>query len=84
MRVKHKELKKCLRKLGIPFAEFVEGLNLETYTHIELMLGDAELNEEEARGFMNAIGAEDAYNIIDWEAMHVARPSREQIFGYAY
>ena len=44
-------------------------------TGADLFKRRASLNLEESRKFINLIGAKDAVNLIDWEAMDIGKPN---------
>ena len=74
MKIKIEKLRAYLAKLGISEKEFFEALELDTLTILDLYFGGNTLNEECSRKFLNAIGADHAVGLIDWEAMNVREP----------
>ncbi len=84
MKINREKLAIYLKKFGMNPNQFFKMLDLDIFTSLQLSFGSNTLNEESSRKFINAIGADDAMELIDWEAMNVRKPSRETIFGYAY
>ncbi len=84
MKINKEKLANYLQKMGMNTSQFFNMLDLDIFTYLQLSFGGNTLNEESSRKFINAIGADDAMELIDWEAMNVRKPNREQIFGYAY
>lgn len=83
MKIKRNKLLKYLQRIGISEREFLDSLELSLDQHINYSLGGNTLDEESSRKFLNAIGADHAIELIDWEAMNIARPRNEYIFAYA-
>ena len=83
MKIKRNKLLKYLAKYDISEKEFINSLELSLDEHIKYSLGGNILNEESSRKFLNAIGADHAIELIDWEAMNIARPRNEYIFAHA-
>ena len=75
MKIDRKRLREYLAKLGMSDREFFEALGFDTLTILDLHFGGNTLNEECSRKFLNAIGADHAVELIDWEAMNVGKPN---------
>ena len=73
-----------LYKNKINQKEFMDKVQFDDKVTINNLIYFDIPDRENAEKFIKAVGAEDAYNLIDWEAMHVKKPSRRKIFAYAY
>lgn len=84
MKIKRQKLREYLAKLGMTENQFIHDLELDVMSSLDLQLGGNTLDEESSRKFLNAIGADHAMELIDWEAMNVRKPSTEAILANAY
>lgn len=82
MKIKRDVLRRYLAKLGMTEKEFFEALELDALTILDLHFGGNTLDEESSRKFLQAIGADHAVELIDWEAMNAREPIG--IFANAY
>lgn len=83
MKINREKLAIYLKNMRMTTSQFFAMLDLDIFSSLQLSFGGNTLNEECSRKFINAIGADDAMELIDWEAMNVRKPNRECIFGYA-
>ena len=84
MKINRIRLAIYLARLGMSEKQFFEMLDLDVLSSVQIQLGGDTLNEECSRKFLNAIGAEDAIELINWEAMNVRKPRKHEIFANAY
>ena len=85
MKINRKRFLRCIRKLGKSIKELLILFGENNLDIVEACFSGASLNEEQARKFVNVIGAEIAYTIIDWKGSNARKPARKQIFiEYAY
>lgn len=83
MKIKRKKLLRYLACVGMTEKEFINSLDLSIDAYIKYSLGGNLFDLESSRKFLNAIGADHAIELIDWEAMNIARPRNEYIFAHA-
>lgn len=84
MKINSKRLKKYLQKFGLTFNEFLKLVGLENQNNFDPFAGSGTLDKEATKKFIFLVGAEEAMELIDWEAMNVKRPKRRTIFANAY
>lgn len=76
------KLRLYLSQIKMSLQEFMKLADFDASISINTLLC-SDLDRENSEKFINTVGAEDAYNLIDWEKMDVRKPSRREIFVYA-
>ena len=82
MKIKRDKLRSYIAKLGMTEKEFFELIGLDVLARLDLHFGGNTLNKANSRKFLQAVGVNDAMELIDWEAMNARTPSG--IFANAY
>lgn len=76
------KLRLYLSQIKMSLQEFMKLADFDASISINTLLC-SDLDRENSEKFINTVGAEDAYNLIDWEKMNARKPSRREIFAYA-
>ena len=85
MKINTTNLKKYLKRIGKTASQFSIELGFGCSAKVlDYFCGTGTLDEKASRKFINKVGAETAIDLIDWEAMHVRKPRRKEIFTNAY
>lgn len=82
MRIALKKLNQYLLRHGIAFKVFLSQLEECDKETIKALLSEECLTKEQTEKVVYSIGAECAYDIIDW-SIFGGKPSRKQIFANA-
>lgn len=83
MKIDSIKLRLYLFKIKMSLQEFMKLADFDASISINTLLCSGDLDRENSEKFINMVGAEDAYNLIDWEKMGAKKPSRREIFAYA-
>ena len=83
MKIDSIKLRLYLFKIKMSIQEFMKLADFDASISTNTLLCSGDLDRENSEKFINMVGAEDAYNIIDWEEMDARKPSRREIFAYA-
>ncbi len=83
MKIDSIKLRLYLFKIKMSLQEFMKLADFDASISTNTLLCSGDLDRENSEKFINMVGAEDAYNLIDWEKMDARKPSRREIFAYA-
>ncbi len=83
MRIALRKLNQYLQRNGIAFKVFMASLSDCDKDTIRALLSEECLDKAQTEKVVYSIGAECAYDIIDWSEVRGGKPSRKQIFANA-
>lgn len=84
MKIKRTKFLRLLLKSKKSIKELSCALSTCNKEVVAACFSGASLNEEQSKQLVNAIGAENAYKIIDWKGSNAKRPRKSTIFECEY
>ena len=80
MKINREKLVKYLKDNNITMFDFVKNLGWSSIRFIDLLFNNGQLEREDAKDFIQLVGARDAMRIINWRKMNVRKPRYNEIF----